>query len=76
MLHRSVTVERDFQPVIQAAGKISTKPAVMETTIDPTPVEYSDYTSPVTPGVSFNPLLSQPTRFEAQPPYNGYLRAA
>jgi len=76
VLHRSVTVERDFQPVIQAAGKISTKPAVMETTIDPTPVEYSDYTSPVTPGVSFNPLLSQPTRFEAQPPYNGYLRAA
>lgn len=76
VLHRSVTVERDFQPVIQAAGKISTKPAVMETTIDPTPVEYSDYTSPVTPGISFNPLLSQPTRFDAQPPYNGYLRAA
>ena len=37
-LNRSVTVERDFQPVIQAAGKVSTKPAVVETTIDPTPV--------------------------------------
>ena len=40
-LNRSVTVERDFQPVIQAAGKVSTKPAVVETTIEPAPVEYS-----------------------------------
>ena len=32
-LNRSVTVERDFQPVIQAAGKVSTKPAIVETTI-------------------------------------------
>ena len=28
-LNRSVTVERDFQPIIQAAGKVSTKPAVV-----------------------------------------------
>ena len=39
-LNRSVTVERDFQPVIQAAGKVSTKPAIVETTIEPAPVEY------------------------------------
>ena len=75
-LHRSVTVERDFQPVIQAAGKISTKPAVIETTLEPVPIEYSDYTSQITPGTNISPLLSQPTRFDARPPYNGYLRAA
>ena len=34
-LNRSVTVERDFQPIIQSAGKIATKPAVVETTIEP-----------------------------------------
>ena len=75
-LNRSVTVERDFQPVIQAAGKVSTKPAVVETTIEPASVEYSDFTAEVTPGTSFNALLSQPTRFEPARLYNGYLRGA
>ena len=73
-LNRSVTVERDFQPVIQAAGKISTRPAVVETNIEPAAIEYSDYTADVTPGTTFNALLSQPTRFEAGKPYNGYIR--
>lgn len=76
VLNRSVTVERDFQPVIQAAGKVSTRPAVVETTIEPAPIEYSDYTAEVTPGTTFNPLLSQPTRFEPGRLYNGYLRGA
>lgn len=75
-LNRSVTVERDFQPVIQAAGKVSTKPAVVETTIEPTPVEYSEYTADVIPGSSFHPLLSQPTRFEPGRDYDGYIRGA
>ena len=76
VLNRSVTVERDFQPVIQAAGKVSTKPAVVETTIDPSPIEYSEFTADVTPGATVNPLLSQPTRFEAGKKYNGYIRGA
>lgn len=75
-LHRSVTVERDFQPVIQAAGKIATKPAVVETKIESSQVHYSDFTAEVTPQATFNPLLSQPTRFEAGRKYNGYIRGA
>ena len=75
-LNRSVTVERDFQPVIQAAGKVSTKPAVVETTIEPAPIEYSEYTADVEPEKRFNPLLSQPTRFEAGRTYNGYIQGA
>ena len=75
-LNRSVTVERDFQPVIQAAGKIATKPAVVETTIEPAPIEYSSFTADVTPSTTFNPLLSQPTRFEAGKNYDGYIRGA
>ena len=75
-LNRSVTVERDFQPVIQAAGKVSTKPAVVETTIEPAPVEYSEFSADVQPSATFHPLLSQPTRFEAAKPYNGYIRGA
>ena len=75
-LHRSVTGERDFQPVIQAAGKIATKPAVVETKIEPSQVHYSDFTAEVTPQATFNPLLSQPTRFEPGRKYNGYIRGA
>ena len=75
-LNRSVTVERDFQPVIQSAGKVSTKPAVVETSIEPASVEYSDYTAEVTPGTTFHSLLSQPTRFEPGELYHGYVRGA
>ena len=75
-LNRSVTVERDFQPIIQAAGKVSTKPAVVETNIEPAPIEYSHFTASVQPTATFNPLLSQPTRFEPTAPYNGYIRGA
>lgn len=74
VLHRSVTVERDFQPVIQAAGKVSTRPAVVETTFEPAKVEYSTYATDLTPGASISPMLSQPTRFEQGEPYNGYIR--
>lgn len=75
-LNRNVTVERDFQPVIQAAGKLSTKPEVVETTVEAAKVEYSDYTADVQPGAEFNALLSQPTRFSPGKAYNGYLRGA
>jgi len=74
VLNRSVTVERDFQPVIQAAGKVATKPAVVETTFEPAKVEYSTYVTDLTPGASISPMLSQPTRFEQGEPYNGYIR--
>lgn len=75
VLNRSVTVERDFQPVIQAAGKVATKPAVVETTIESAPIEYSEYTASVTPSSTLHPLLSQPTRFAAADEYHGYIRA-
>ena len=75
-LNRSVTVERDFQPVIQAAGKVATKPAVVETTIEPAPMEYSTYTVKVSPEATINPMLSQPTRFEPARLYDGYIRGA
>lgn len=73
-LNRSVTVERDFQPVIQAAGKVSTRPAIVETTIEPAKVEYSEYNYQLPIASYQSPsLLSQPTRFEPGRPYNGYI---
>lgn len=76
VLNRSVTVERDFQPVIQAAGKVATRPAVTEMQLEPAKIEYSDFIAEVAPGTSFNPLLSQPTRFVNNEPYHGYVRGA
>lgn len=73
-LNRSVTVERDFQPVIQSAGKVATKPEVVETTIEPAQVEYSNYTVSVEPEATISPLLSQPTRFMPADMYHGYVR--
>ena len=73
-LNRSVTVERDFQPIIQAAGKVATKPAVVETNIEPAKVEYSNYAGEISLGTNFNPLLSQSVRFADAHPSNGYLR--
>ena len=73
-LNRTIMVERDFQPVIQAAGKVSTKPSVVTKTIEPTPVEYSTYTAEVAPAPTVSSMLSQPTRFEAGTSYNGYIR--
>ena len=73
-LNRSVTVERDFQPVIQDAGKVATKPAVVTTTFEPASVEYSGYMAEVETPASVNPMLSQPTRFDAGKKFNGYVR--
>ena len=73
-LNRSVTVERDFQPVIRAAGKVATKPAIVETTIEPVEVSYSNYAVEVKTETGLQPLLSQPTRFGEGQSYNGYVR--
>ncbi|MGN1247325.1 MAG: hypothetical protein ACI4UO_01920, partial [Paludibacteraceae bacterium] len=48
-LNRNVTVEREFQPVVQAAGKINQKPAITETTLPEHPVVYSDYNALLSP---------------------------
>ena len=45
-LKRIVTVERDFQPVIQSAGKINQRPNILSTDIPLAPVIYSTYTAP------------------------------
>lgn len=75
-LNRNVTVEREFQPVVQAAGKINQKPAITETTLPEHPVVYSDYNALLSPAFNTNDLLSQPTRFAEPEPLHGYVRGA
>ncbi|MCL1868733.1 MAG: hypothetical protein FWF72_07325 [Paludibacter sp.] len=56
IIKKSVTVERDFVPEIQSAGKIETTPSVVQpqkTVID---AVYSDFSSPLSLGGNIHPL--------------------
>ena len=77
VLNRSVVVERDYQPIIQDAGKVNTPPQAVQTEIPEAKVQYSDYVSGTAPsGAEVNTLLSQPTRFTAPEELHGWLRGA
>ena len=73
-LTRNVTVEREFQPIVQSAGKINVRPKVQETTLPAAEVVYSDYNATLSPAFNTNSLLSQPMRFTPPHQYNGYVR--
>ena len=73
-LTRNVTVEREFQPIVQSAGKINVRPKVRETTLPAAEVAYSDYNATLSPAFNTNSLLSQPMRFTTPHQYNGYVR--
>lgn len=73
---RNVTVETEFQPIIQDAGKINKKPVIQSTTVPPVPLNYSQFTNEVNPSFTPSKLLSQPTQFEQPDTLNGLLRGA
>ena len=75
VLNRSVVVEREYEPIIQSAGKVNMLPEPVQAEVPAAEVVYSDYTSTdVAPTTNINPLLSQPTRFTQPKPLNGWLR--
>lgn len=72
---RSVTVEREFQPTIQSAGKISMRPTVVEPVqIEKPEVRYSDITTPIAPSSNLPKLPAQRHTFTQGEPLHGYLR--
>ena len=75
-LKRVVTVERDFQPVIQNAGKINLRPNILSHEMPLTPVIYSTYSDSLSIGHTLNPLRVADARFIPQAPLNGLLEAA
>lgn len=56
IVERNVTIEREFRPIIQDAGKIQTKPQVFVPNIQMQEVHYSDFNKTLTPTHSFNNL--------------------
>ena len=75
VLNRSVIVERDFQPIIQDAGKVNVTPQAVQTDIPETQVQYSDFISSQSLAASeTTSLLSHPTRFKQPEELHGWLR--
>ena len=75
VLNRSVVVEREYEPIIQSAGKVNMPPVAVQAEVPATEVVYSEYTSAeAAPTTNINPLLSQPTRFAQPTPLRGWLR--
>ena len=75
-LSRVVTVERDFQPAIQSAGKISQCPVILTPEIQLNPVVYSTYSTPLSIDYNINQLPAAETNFIPQAPLNGILEGA
>lgn len=75
-INRVVTVERDFQPAIQSAGKINQTPAVLQHDLQLNPVVYSTYTTPLSVGYNIYPLQASETRFTPQATLNGIIEGA
>ncbi len=75
-INRVVEVEREFQPVIEGAGKVDVKPQVYETTTQPAKVTFSDYSSPLKDidSTDVSALGFSPTNFMIPRPLNGFLR--
>ncbi len=54
--HRSVSVEREYRPVIHDAGKINSIPQVLEPTGVKSPAEFSDFNLPLNAAYNVRPL--------------------
>ena len=73
-LNREMTLEREYDPIVQDATKVSTLPAIREMNITKRPITYSDYTIPLLPNKEMNTL--PPGKLKTDIPHakrNGYL---
>ena len=74
VIDRTVTVEREFQPTVQAAGKLPTKPQVYTPKFEKATFTYSDYSSPLGIEKNVNTLGYASTGFNRPHMQRGYIR--
>ena len=55
-LNREMTLEREYDPIVQDASKVTTLPPIREINITKRPITYSDYAVPVLPEKEMNVL--------------------
>jgi hypothetical protein len=72
---RNVTVEREYKPVIQDAGKISSVPTVTESNVQKTTPKYTDFNFPLAVGQNIQTLQAADLELEKrQDPAAAYIR--
>ncbi len=76
VINRSVTVEREYQPVIQNAGKINVQPSLYEAPTQAAEVTYSTYSNPLKTDFNLNPLDYAQINFTHPRALNGFLQGA
>lgn len=76
ILQREVTVEREFQPIIQHAGKLSVNPQRLQIQIQPVEPRYSTYAKALKTAFNFNTLDCSLTNFTYAEPTHNYLEGA
>ncbi len=74
VIDRTVTVEREFQPTVKAADKLSTKPQVYQPVMDEATVTYSDFSSPLGIEKNVSTLGYASTAFNRPRIRHGYIR--
>jgi hypothetical protein len=76
-LNREMTLEREYDPIIQDAAKVNTLPVVREINILKRPIVYSDYAAPTLPDKEINTLPAGTLMTDvAHSNRNGYLHFA
>jgi hypothetical protein len=68
---RNVTVEREYKPVIQDAGKISSNPEVFEPTVEKTAPQYTDFNLPLNADFNIHNLPAAELLREKRPDAKG-----
>lgn len=74
--NRVVTVERDYQPDIEQATKIKLRPVILKEEVEPNPVIYSTYSTPLSVEYNLHPLQAAKVSFVPQPTLNGVIEGA
>ena len=76
-LNREMTLEREYDPIVQDATKATTLPAIREISITKRPINYSDYAIPLLPEKETNLLTPGKLMTETyHSKRNGYLHFA
>jgi len=74
VIERTVTVEREFQPTVKAAGKLAVKPEAFEPKMEAATVEYSEFSSPLSIEKNVQTLGYASTAFNRPYSPRGFLR--
>lgn len=76
VFNRVVTVERDYQPEINQAEMVLIQPAILQIEVDPNPVVYSTFSTPLSIGFNLHPLKAAETRFTPPTQLGGMIDGA